>query len=200
MEFSQKLQELRKQKGLTQEELAKELFVSRTAISKWELGRGYPNIESLKDIAKLFCVTIDDLLSSSQMLNLAEEDNKQKQKRLVSIIFGVLDLSVLLLLFIPFFAQRVNGEVMQVALLNLNFVKLYLKIIYFSIIISIFILGGAILSVQNILYAWNKIKIKISLGLNVIAVILFIITLQVYVAVFLFVYLIIKAFMLLNQH
>ena len=46
MEFNQKLQVLRKEKGITQEQLAKELFVSRTAISKWELGRGYPNLES----------------------------------------------------------------------------------------------------------------------------------------------------------
>ncbi len=52
MEFNEKLQELRKQKGLTQEELAKVLYVSRTAISKWESGRGYPNIDSLKAISK----------------------------------------------------------------------------------------------------------------------------------------------------
>ena len=54
MEFNEKLQELRKQRGLTQEELAEKLYVSRTAISKWESGRGYPNIESLKAIAKFF--------------------------------------------------------------------------------------------------------------------------------------------------
>ena len=54
MEFNEKLQELRKQKGLTQEELAVTLFVSRTAVSKWESGRGYPNIESLKTIAEFF--------------------------------------------------------------------------------------------------------------------------------------------------
>ena len=40
MEFSEKLQELRKSKSLTQEELAEALFVSRTAVSKWESGRG----------------------------------------------------------------------------------------------------------------------------------------------------------------
>ena len=52
MEMNEKLQELRKQKGLTQEQLAQVLIVSRTAVSKWESGRGYPNIESLKAIAK----------------------------------------------------------------------------------------------------------------------------------------------------
>ena len=54
MEFNEKLQELRKSRGLTQEELAKELFVSRTAVSKWESGRGYPNIDSLKEISRFF--------------------------------------------------------------------------------------------------------------------------------------------------
>lgn len=52
MEFHEKLQELRKQKNLTQEELSEILFVSRTAISKWESGRGYPSIDSLKAIAE----------------------------------------------------------------------------------------------------------------------------------------------------
>lgn len=54
MEFGEKLQELRKSKGLTQEELAEALYVSRTAISKWESSRGYPNIESLKEISSFF--------------------------------------------------------------------------------------------------------------------------------------------------
>ena len=62
MDFNEKIQLLRKQKGLTQEELADVLYVSRTAVSKWESGRGYPNIDSLKAIAKFFGVTVDELL------------------------------------------------------------------------------------------------------------------------------------------
>ena len=54
MEFHEKLQELRKARGLTQEELAAELYFSRTAISKWESGRGYPSIASLKEISTYF--------------------------------------------------------------------------------------------------------------------------------------------------
>ena len=56
MEFHEKLQELKKSRGLTQEELADALFVSRTAISKWESGRGYPSIDSLKEISRYFSV------------------------------------------------------------------------------------------------------------------------------------------------
>ena len=78
MELSEKLQELRKEKGLTQEELAEALFVSRTAISKWESGRGVPNIESLKAISKFFSVSIDELLSGEEILKIADEDDKQK--------------------------------------------------------------------------------------------------------------------------
>ena len=94
MEFNEKLQELRKQRGLTQEELAQSLYVSRTAISKWESGRGYPNIDSLKAIAKFFGVTIDELLSGDELLTIAEEDNKQKGKHLRDLVFGLLDCSV----------------------------------------------------------------------------------------------------------
>ena len=106
MEFNEKLQELRKNKGLTQEELAEALYVSRTAISKWESGRGYPSIDSLKEIAKYFSVTIDELLSSDEVLSIAEEDNKQKETHFRSLVFGLLDISVLMFFFLPFFGQK----------------------------------------------------------------------------------------------
>ena len=131
MEFNEKLQELRKQKGLTQEEVADLLYVSRTAISKWESGRGYPNIESLKRIAKVFSVTVDELLSNGELLSIAEQDNKQKQNSLRDLCFGLLDVSVLLLYFLPFFAQKVAGVISEVSLLMLTSVSPYLKIVYF---------------------------------------------------------------------
>ena len=108
MEFHEKLQELRKNRGLTQEELAEALFVSRTAISKWESGRGYPNIESLKGIARFFGVTVDALLSGDEILNLAEEENKQKQMGYQNAVFGLLDISLGLFLFLPLFSISEN--------------------------------------------------------------------------------------------
>lgn len=93
MEFNEKLQALRKQKGLTQEELADALYVSRTAVSKWESGRGYPSIDTLKDISAFFNITIDELLSGGELLNIAENDNKQKQNRFRAVVFGLLDVS-----------------------------------------------------------------------------------------------------------
>ena len=199
MEFNEKLQELRKNKGLTQEELAEALYVSRTAISKWESGRGYPSIDSLKEIAKYFSVTIDELLSSDEVLSIAEEDNKQKETHLRSLVFGLLDISVLMFFFLPFFGQKANGVIQEVSLLSLNEITTYLKTAYYAIVISIAVYGILTLTFQNCQKVfWTKNRDKMSLILNVAAVLLFIISSQVYAGAFLFIFLVIKALMLIK--
>ena len=199
MEFNEKLQELRKNKGLTQEELAEALYVSRTAISKWESGRGYPSIDSLKEIAKYFSVTIDELLSSDEVLSIAEEDNKQKETHFRSLVFGLLDISVLMFFFLPFFGQKANGVIQEVSLLSLNEITTYLKTAYYAIVISIAVYGILTLTFQNCQKVfWTKNRDKISLILNVAAVLLFIISSQVYAGAFLFIFLVIKALMLIK--
>ena len=199
MEFNEKLQELRKKKGLTQEELAEALYVSRTAISKWESGRGYPSIDSLKEIAKYFSVTIDELLSTDEVLTIAEKDNKQKEKHLQSLVFGLLDISVIMFFFLPFFGQKANGFVQEVSLLSLNEIATYLRIAYYAIVISIAVYGILTLTFQNCQKAfWVKNRDKISLILNVAAVLLFIISSQPYAGAFLFIFLAIKVLMLIK--
>ena len=69
MELSEKIQKLRKERGLTQEQFAEQLFVSRTAVSKWETGRGTPSMESLQLIAKFFGITLDELFITPKMLS-----------------------------------------------------------------------------------------------------------------------------------
>ena len=190
MEFNKKLQELRKQKGITQEELAKALFVSRTAISKWESGKGYPNLDSLKAIAQFFSVTIDELLSSKELLTLAEE----KTKHFKDLIFGLLDLSIIMFLFLPLFGQTLNEKVQSVSLLSLTQTTPLLLSGYYIIIIGIALYGVLTLALQNCDHSfWVKNKVKTSLFLNLIATLLFIISSQPYAAVLLFVFLIIKA-------
>ena len=190
MEFNKKLQELRKQKGITQEELAKALFVSRTAISKWESGKGYPNLDSLKAIAQFFSVTIDELLSSNELLTLAEE----KTKHFKDLIFGLLDLSVIMFLFLPLFGQTLNEKVQSVSLLSLTQTTPLLLTGYYIFIIGIALYGVLTLTLQNCEHSfWVKNKVKTSLFLNLIATLLFIISSQPYAAVLLFVFLIIKA-------
>jgi transcriptional regulator with XRE-family HTH domain len=200
MEFNQKLQELRKQKGLTQEELAVSLYVSRTAISKWESGRGYPNIDSLKAIAKFFSLTVDNLLSADEALTIAEADNKRKEKRFRDLLCGLLDISIAMLLFLPFFAERVDGKIQSVSLITLGGVQTYLKITYLTMVALTVLMGILTLALQTCqATVWLKCKTAISLALGVVSVLLFIISLQPYATVFAFVLLAIKAFMLIKS-
>ena len=104
MEFNEKLQLLRKQNNMTQEQLAEKLYVSRTAVSKWESGKGYPNIESLKSISRLFSVTIDDLLSGEELISLAADENLANINKFYTLIYAILDLMMLVFLFLPLFS------------------------------------------------------------------------------------------------
>ena len=200
MEFNEKIQELRKQKGLTQEELAEKLYVSRTAISKWESGRGYPNIESLKAIAKFFSVTVDELLSSGEILTIAEEDSIRKEKRFRDLIYGLFDLSMAMLLFLPFFAENADGAIRSVSLIALGGVQPYLKIAYLAALIAMIVMGILTLALQNCqAIAWMKSKTTVSLTLGAILVLIFMISSQPYAAVFAFALLAIKVSMLIKR-
>ena len=200
MEFSEKLQELRKQKGITQEELATSLYVSRAAISKWESGRGYPNIDSLKAIAKFFSVTVDELLSSDEVLTIAEEDSKRKVKHLRDLAYGLLDICTAMLLFLPFFAENSDGAIRSVSLIALSDVQSYLKAVYLAIVITVTVMGIMILALQNYQAAtWVKSKMIISLSLGALLVLILMISSQPYAAVFSFVLLTIKALMLMKH-
>ena len=200
MEFYEKLQELRKQNGLTQEELSEKLYVSRTAISKWESGRGYPNIESLKTIAKFFSVTVDDLLSADKVLTIAEEDSKRREKYFRDLMYGLLDLCIALLLFLPFFAEKADGIIQSVSLIALGGVQPYLKIAYIAVVILMIVMGVLTLALQNCkAIAWVKSKTTISLVLGAISVLLLIISSQPYAAVFAFALLAIKALILVKR-
>ena len=67
MTFGEKIQALRKAKGLSQEELAALVSVSRQAVSKWELGEATPEIDKIVTLARVFGVTVDQLLSADEL-------------------------------------------------------------------------------------------------------------------------------------
>ena len=199
MEFNEKLQQLRKQKGLTQEELSEKLYVSRTAISKWESGKGYPSIDSLKAIAKFFSITVDELLSGEELLNIAKEEQREKEKNVRSQVYGLLDLSNAMLLFIPFFAERADGTIKEVSLLGMIDTQPYLKILYFIVVFSTISFGVLMLALQNCRNVfWINNNDKISCLLSVLLTIAFIISMQPYAAIFAFTLLIIKATVLIK--
>ena len=109
MEFNNKLYELRKQKGLSQEELANKLNVSRQTVSKWELGDSTPDMEKLTGLSDLFEISLDELVlgkvpevqaQSIKVSNVAETieekvltpRNKKRARKILKItlvIFGI---------------------------------------------------------------------------------------------------------------
>ena len=194
MEFNEKLQKLRKQKNLTQEELARAIYVSRTAVSKWESGRGYPSIDSLKAIAQFFGVTIDDLLSGGEALAIAGEEHQQREAQLRSRIFALLDLGAALLLFLPLFADRMSG-IRAVSLAGLDTIAAWLRIAYFALVIGM-ILSGVLALIPGV--RAKKHLRGVSLGLNALLALLLIAGSQPYAAAYLFLLLLIKGFLLIK--
>lgn len=73
MNFSEKLKEIRKDKGLSQEQLAEKIGVSRQAITKWETGKGLPDVENMVIIAEIFKTTLDELLRDSAIKQESEK-------------------------------------------------------------------------------------------------------------------------------
>ncbi len=197
MEFNEKLQQLRKQKELTQEDLAEQLFVSRTAISKWESGRGYPSIESLKAISKFFHVSIDGLLSGEELISLAETDKKEKMGNMCDLVFGILDGMSALMFFVPFFGQPENGMIRMVSLSGLNEMQAYTQTAYTLIVVLTAAFGIAELALQNIRHrVWMKGKWIVSMALSIFGTMGFIASRQPYAASFLFCILVLKGILI----
>lgn len=190
MEFHEKLQALRKQKGITQEELAQNLFVSRTAVSRWESGRGYPSIDSLKAMAQFFSVTLDELLSGQEMLHAAQKDLHQQKKDFRTGIFGLLDMGTAALFALPLFGQTENGQIRSVCLLRLTAAAPYMRLLYIAVIGALVLWG--LLTVAGKEWPREKWKVVVSLFLHGTGVLLFIAGSQPYAAAYLFVLLAIK--------
>ena len=171
MEFGEKLQELRKSKDLTQEELAEALYVSRTAISKWESNRGYPSIDSLKEISKFFSVTIDELLSGEKILSIAERENKSNIRKMCNLIFGIVDMLSVLLILLPLYPNPVDEYIYSVNLLHYMETTSLNRSIYW-ILFSILILLGCVKTAltQFQIEKGQKIVTGISMGLSIITV------------------------------
>ena len=108
---------MRKNRGFTKEELAQVLYVSRTAISKWESGRGYPSIDSLKEISNYFGVTIDDLL------------------------FGMVDLFSFILIVLPLYPKPINGYIFSVNLFSYTETTWFNRWIYWIMFIALVGIG-----------------------------------------------------------
>ena len=193
MEFHEKLQELRKNRGLTQEELAEVLYVSRTTISKWESGRGYPSIDSLKEISKYFSVTIDDLLSGEQLVFIAEKENKTNIRSMCDLIFGILDVCFFILIVLPLYPNTIDGYIYSVNLFAYTETTVLNRVIYWSMFLFL-IMSGIIKIILTKFETekGHKYMTAISMGINILIVLLLAMARETYAITVVFLLLVIK--------
>lgn len=199
MEFHEKLQELRKNRGITQEELAESLYVSRTTVSKWESGRGYPSIDSLKEISKYFSITIDELLSSDKLLSIAEKENKANLQKICDLSFGMIDTCSLMLIVLPLYPNRVSEFIYSVNLWMYTQTTKLNYWLYWIMYISLVLLG--IIKLLLVKYEnkeSNRAVTGISMLLGIILVLFLAVTREVYAVVVSFLLLVIKGVLLLR--
>ena len=111
MELGEKIKALRIERGLTQEQLAAKLYVSRTAVSKWETGGGTPNLDSLQALARLFEVSVNDLLSAGDLIVLARDERRSSARSDGMLSFGLVDLLAAAFAFLPLYGVDDGGFV-----------------------------------------------------------------------------------------
>lgn len=196
MEFNEKLQELRKNKGITQEELAEALFVSRTAISKWESGRGYPNLDSLKEISRYFSVTIDDLICSEEIITAAENEKRACINKYTSLICSTLDILMALLLLLPVFGNGADTPA-SLTLYEITGLRSWIRTV-FAVVISATVLNG-ICSVVISRFdkpAWSRRLLVTGIVLSITGAAVFMMTRQPYAGILCLAMLVVKGLLI----
>ena len=200
MEFNEKLQQLRTQKNLTQEQLAEQLYVSRTAISKWESGKGYPNIESLKCISRFFSVTIDELLLGEELIILAQTESHSNLKKIYSSIYGALDMIAVAFIFLSFYGKPVDGYIYSVNLLSFTDTTSINLAIYWIVFGTLIGLGIAkLLCVHLEKESWSNIVTKCSLVLSMLSICFFAVAREPYITTLMFLLFVAKIFVCARQ-
>jgi transcriptional regulator with XRE-family HTH domain len=131
MEFYKKLKEERLKHNLSQEELAIKLNISRQSVSKWELEKGYPNIETLITLSDLFNISIDELIKGDNSLKVKIITEGKKGELIMTDRFkGLYVLSSILVVFWLFVLPWSKPSGLTLSIINL------IAVIYFVIVVS----------------------------------------------------------------
>ena len=195
MDFGEKLKALRTERGLTQEQLAARLYVSRTAVSKWETGGGSPNLDSLQAVARLFDVSVDDLLSADDLIVLARDERRSTARSSGMLSFGLLDVLAVVFAFIPLYGVD-DGSFVRMANLadygaSVDFGASFA--VMAAAVVSLMFMGA----VEIVLAAAGsrraaRIVALVGFAVQALAVVLFASTMQPYATTLMFVLLLAK--------
>ncbi len=196
MELNKKIKKIRIDNKLTQEQFAEKMLVSRTAVSKWENGTCYPSIDSLKYMSKTFNISLDNLLSSEEIIYLAKNENQNNIFKYNSLLFSLLDIIRIIFIFLPLYSYKTKDFIYSVSLFNSNNLGITIKIVFMLVFITICVLGiiGLLLNYKEN----NSLISKISMIVDTISIFILLFSKQPYVIALMFVLFIIKIIMVLN--
>lgn len=191
MELHEKLQELRRERGLTQEEVAQALCVSCTAVSEWESGRGAPDLDSRRALAAFYGVSLDELLSDTAL----PVDGRWR-----GMAFALLDLGATALGVLPLFGEHGGAGTAAVSLLAFTGGAAYVRALGMAVIAALVGVGVGLLAVQRggvDARVWRLRRASLYLG--ALAAMLFAAARQPYAAVFALVLLAAKVALLVKR-
>ncbi len=187
MELYEKLQKLRKERGLTQDQLAEVLFVSRTAVSKWETGRGVPSMDSLQMLSKFYEITLDELLRAEEVVAVAKRENKENLSRFAACIDGIFNAVALLGLLLPLYKTKVGDVFYSVPLYQFQG---KLSLLFWTLTVLLSACGITQIFLRQ--WRWQRYLRILGFGLNAASTALLILCGQPYPAVLFFTLLLFK--------
>lgn len=138
VEFGEQLRRAREEKGMTQQSLAEQLYVTRQAVSRWECGDRYPDLLTTKKISLLLDVSLDDLLSGKEMIKEVERnpviENKTANSMMIMlyafvVVMFIINVAGIILRF-PFQSEAIDYSDIQ--LIVIHIFGLLIQITFFS--------------------------------------------------------------------
>lgn len=196
MGLSEKIKKIRNDNKLTQEQFAEKMLVSRTAVSKWENGTCYPSIDSLKYMSEVFNVSIDELMSNDEMLDIVKIENYSNIFKYNGLLFCILDMIRIIFIFLPLYSFKTNDFIYSVSLFNSNDLSFLLKIILMNMFVMFLVLGIIELCLNR--RKCNNVLNKISLLFDIVSIFIILFINQPYLVALMFFVFVVKVIMLLN--
>lgn len=196
VDFGEKLKALRTERGLTQEQLAAKLYVSRTAVSKWETGGGSPNLDSLQAVARLFDVSVDDLLSTDDLIVLARDERRSTARSNGMLSLGLLDMLAIAFAFLPLYGVDDDSFVRMAGLAEYGAsVGFGVSFALMATTVAALVLMGAVEATMALAAVRRASRFAALAGFSVqaVAVVVFTATMQPYAATLMFALLVAKA-------
>ena len=126
MKFSEKLQKLRKENKLSQEQLADMLDVSRQAVSKWESGQTYPEMDKLLALCKIFKCSLDDLTNDEVKEIKNTEKTKLTASNFIDEVMDIINRSIQMF-------QKMNAQEILKCIIGMLIIAFILRFLKFPV-------------------------------------------------------------------